>query len=54
MTFQLTSPSFDDRQPIPPRYASEGEDVSPTLERADAPVGTWSFAVFCDDPDAPG
>lgn len=53
MTFQLTSPSFDDGQPIPPRYTCEGNDISPTLEWADAPAGTRSFALLCDDPDAP-
>lgn len=54
MTFQLTSPSFDDGQPIPPRYTCDGEDVSPALAWADAPAGTRGFALLCDDPDAPG
>jgi phosphatidylethanolamine-binding protein (PEBP) family uncharacterized protein len=32
----------------------KGEDISPPLEWSDVPVGTKSYALFCDDPDAPG
>ena len=53
MTFQLTSPSFDDGQVIPPRYTCEGENISPALEWRDAPAEVASFALLCDDPDAP-
>ncbi len=54
MAFQLTSRAFKDGEPIPPHYTADGEDVSPPLEWKDAPEGTKSFALICDDPDAPG
>ncbi|WP_437575596.1 YbhB/YbcL family Raf kinase inhibitor-like protein [Sorangium sp. So ce887] len=53
MTFQLTSPSFANGQPIPAHYTSDGEDVSPPLPWSDPPPGTKSFALVVHDPDAP-
>jgi Raf kinase inhibitor-like YbhB/YbcL family protein len=53
MTFAITSPTFDDQGEIPIRYTCEGEDVSPPLEWTDPPVGTESFVLIIDDPDAP-
>lgn len=53
MTFHLTSPSFADGQPIPARYTSDGEDVSPALHWSDPPLGTRTFALVVHDPDAP-
>ncbi|MHC4429907.1 MAG: YbhB/YbcL family Raf kinase inhibitor-like protein, partial [Planctomycetota bacterium] len=54
MTFRLTSPAFDDGTRIPIRFACEGEDISPALDWTEAPAGTLSYALLCDDPDAPG
>lgn len=51
--FRLTSPEFNDRGPMPRKYTCDGEDVSPPLQWSDAPKGTKSFALVCDDPDAP-
>ena len=51
---KLTSPAFGDGAPIPERFTCEGEDVSPALAWTDAPAGTKSLALICDDPDAPG
>lgn len=50
---QLTSESFKNRQNIPRRYTGEGEDISPDLQWSNIPVGTRSFALICEDPDAP-
>jgi hypothetical protein len=53
MSFQLRSPSIPDGQPIPARYTSDGDDVSPPLAWPDPPPGTKSFALVVHDPDAP-
>lgn len=52
--FTLSSPSFRNNQPIPAKHSCEGRDTSPALKWEGAPVGTKSFALVCDDPDAPG
>ena len=52
--FTLSSPSFRNNQPIPSKHSCEGEDASPPLKWEGAPAGTKSFALICDDPDAPG
>lgn len=50
---QLESSAFSDGDAIPRRFTCEGEDVSPPLHWSDAPAGTRSFVLLCDDPDAP-
>jgi Raf kinase inhibitor-like YbhB/YbcL family protein len=50
----VTSAAFDSGQPIPVKYTCQGEDVSPPLRWEGAPATTKSFALICDDPDAPG
>jgi len=50
---KLTSPAFDDGQPIPTRYTCDGEDVPPELRWSDVPEGTHSLGLTCVDPDAP-
>ena len=50
---QLTSTAFSDGQAIPSIYTGEGKDISPPLLWANPPAGTKSFALICDDPDAP-
>ena len=51
--FELKSPAFNSAGKIPLKYTCEGEDVSPPLAWSDAPQATRSFALICDDPDAP-
>ena len=50
---RISSPAFENDQPIPRAYTAEGKDISPPLSWADAPPRTRSFAVIVDDPDAP-
>jgi len=50
---ELTSPDFRHGEPIPRRHTCDGEDRSPTLIWHRVPVETRSFALICDDPDAP-
>lgn len=49
---KITSPEFHHGQPIPKRYASDGEDISPPLNWSGAPEGTHAFALVCEDLDA--
>lgn len=49
----LRSDAFTHGSPIPRRFTGEGEDLSPPLRWGDAPAGTESFVLLCDDPDAP-
>lgn len=53
MTFQLTSPSFQDLGTIPAKHTCDGRDVSPMLRWSQPPRGTKSLALIVDDPDAP-
>ncbi len=53
MGFELRSPAFGYGDEIPCRYTCDGQEVSPPLEWSEPPAGTESFALICDDPDAP-
>lgn len=53
MMLELTSPAFRDGETIPEQYTSNGRNISPTLKWSDPPEGARSFALICEDPDAP-
>ncbi len=53
MGFKLTSTAFKEGQPIPRQHTCDGVDVSPALEWSGAPPSAKTFALICDDPDAP-
>lgn len=50
---RLISSDFSDGAKIPRVSTCEGEDASPALQWSDAPSETGSFALICNDPDAP-
>lgn len=50
---KLTSTAFQEGETIPRQYTADGKDVSPPLTWSGTPAGTRSFALICDDPDAP-
>ncbi len=53
MTFTLTSSAFREGASIPVKHTCDGPDVSPPLAWSGAPKNTKTFALICDDPDAP-
>jgi len=53
MVLTVSSPAWKHGEPIPKKYTGDGADVSPPLVFAGVPTGTTSFALVCDDPDAP-
>ena len=53
MTMQMTSPAFADGERIPVNYTADGADKSPELRWGGIPPNTQSFALICEDPDAP-
>ncbi|MHC4127234.1 MAG: YbhB/YbcL family Raf kinase inhibitor-like protein [Planctomycetota bacterium] len=53
MPLVVTSSAFAREKPIPARYTCDGQDLSPPLEWTEGPMGTESYALIMDDPDAP-
>ena len=52
-TMQISSPAFDEGAMIPPKYTCDDLDISPPIKWSEAPEGKKTFALICDDPDAP-
>jgi Raf kinase inhibitor-like YbhB/YbcL family protein len=53
MSIDLTSTAFQDGQTIPRQCTADGKDISPPLKWSNPPAITKSFALICEDPDAP-
>lgn len=49
----ISSTAFEDGKMIPKVYTCDGEDRSPNIKWNEPPPGTKSFALICEDPDAP-
>src|SRR5262245_60787785 len=54
LMLRLRSSAFAHGQPIPSIYTCDGRNISPPLEWDTGPIGTTSYALVMDDPDAPG
>lgn len=50
----LRSNAFDNKGDIPLKYTCDGDNVSPPFFVGSAPIGTQSFALVVEDPDAIG
>jgi Raf kinase inhibitor-like YbhB/YbcL family protein len=49
----MTSPAFAEGERIPVKHTADGADVSPELRWGGIPPNTQTFALLCEDPDAP-
>jgi len=50
---EIKSSAFKEGEIIPGKYTCDNIDISPPLEWSEVPDGTKTFALICDDPDAP-
>ena len=50
---KLESTAFTANDLIPSKYTCDKQDISPPLIWDEVPENTQSFALICDDPDAP-
>ena len=50
----VTSPAFEQNQPIPEKYTCNGKDINPPLNIEGIPDDARSLALILDDPDAVG
>jgi Raf kinase inhibitor-like YbhB/YbcL family protein len=53
MALELTTTAFSEGAAIPKQHTGDGKDISPPLGWSDPPAHAKSFALICDDPDAP-
>lgn len=51
--FQISSPAFEEGEPIPEDFSCSGDDVPPPLEWKGVPTGTMELLLTMLDPDTP-
>ncbi len=49
----IRSNAFENGEKLPKKFTCDGENISPDLVWDNIPEHTISFAVICEDPDAP-
>jgi len=49
---KISSPAFENGQPMPAKYTCDGENINPPLSIKGVPKGAQSLALVMDDPDA--
>jgi Raf kinase inhibitor-like YbhB/YbcL family protein len=52
-SFRLKSSAYQNNAAMPSRFTCSGQDISPPLHWSGTPVGSKSFVLIMDDPDAP-
>ena len=52
LSMKLTSPDFDQNEPIPAQFTCDGADTAPTLRISGVPETAKTVALIMDDPDA--
>ncbi len=50
---EILSSAFDEGEMIPEKYTCDDIDISLPLKWSSIPEGIKTFAIICDDPDAP-
>jgi hypothetical protein len=50
---KLESNDFKHNEMMDAKFTCDGKDISPNLKWSNIPDGTQSFALSCEDPDAP-
>ncbi len=53
MILTVTSPAFGEGERIPAKYTCDGSGISPRISWEPASGDVKSYALICDDPDAP-
>jgi Raf kinase inhibitor-like YbhB/YbcL family protein len=54
MEMTITSPVFNEGEPIPVQFSCDGDNYSPELVWSGIPEGTASLVLIMDDPDVTG
>lgn len=54
MSFHIIIKAFEHGKKIPEKHTCNGDNVSPEIGWHEAPKNTVTFALICEDPDAPG
>jgi Raf kinase inhibitor-like YbhB/YbcL family protein len=53
MSLEVSSSAFREGEAIPKQYTGDGKNISPPIRWEGGPSNTRSYALICEDPDAP-